>query len=109
MAKIPKINSSYETLKRLQNDKFWSYVTGDYKGFKKASKEYAKAAVNDFETAKQVQKNTPVIKAPIFSKVGLSAFKIWFLNKFRIKSPEEKELIRLAKIERAKQQLKLNG
>lgn len=105
MAKIPKINTSYETIKRLQNDKFWSYVTGDYKGFKKASKEYAKAAIKDFETAKEVQRNTPSLKAPLFSQVSLNALKVWFLNKFRIKSPEEKELIRFAKIERAKQKL----
>lgn len=109
MAKIPKISNNYQNLKVLQNNKFWAYVYGDTKGYKKASQEFAKEAIKDFDTAKEVMKQSPKMSAPLFSKLALRSLKVWFLEKFRIKTPEEKELIKLAKAEKEKQKLKINA
>ncbi len=89
-------------ISQLRTELMYSAAMGNYKGFKKANIEYAKMAVDNFELAKQAQ--SPNIKAPLFSKVGMRMAKVWFLNLFRIKSPEEKQLKTLAKQERLKQE-----
>lgn len=85
---------------QLKSDTAFSAVTGDYKGFKHAIKEYAKLAVDNFELSKNI--SSPSVKAPLFSKAGLRMAKVWFLNLFRIKTPEEKLLKKMAKQEKLK-------
>ena len=58
-------------------------------------KSDAKLAVDNFELSKSVK--APQINAPLFSKTGIRMAKVWFLNLFRIKTPEEKALKQMAK------------
>lgn len=104
MPKITPVQQRINRLQQLKADTIWSTVTGDYKGFKKAAKEFAKEAVQDFEAAKAVQ--VPLYnKVSIFSKTGLKMFKIWLLNKLRIKTPEEKLLKKLMKEDALKEKM----
>ena len=108
MAKIPKNSNNNQNIKLLQNNKYSEYNTAEIKVNKKASQEFAKEAIKDFDTAKEVMKKSPKFTAPLFSKLALSSLKVWFLDKLRIKTPEEKALIKLAKAEKEKQKLKIN-
>ncbi len=87
---------------QLKAEIVFSAATGDYKVFKTAMKEHAKLAVDNFELSKYV--SAPKVKAPLFSKTGLKLAKVWFLNLFRIKTPEEKLLKKMAKQEKLKQE-----
>lgn len=98
-----KISPIVEKLSSLKYDQIISAVSGNYKGFKNASKEYAKIAVKHFDEA--LQAKGPEIKAPLFSAYGLKMMKVWFLNKFRIKSPEEKTLKKMSKEYKMKQKI----
>lgn len=89
-------------LAQLKSDLVFSAATGNYKGFKNAMKAHAKLAVDNFELSKSVK--APEIKAPLFSKTGIKMAKVWFLNLFRIKTPEEKALKQMAKQEKLKRQ-----
>ena len=93
---MSKISPIIDRLTFLKNEQVYSAFTGDYKTFKKAAKEYAKLAVNNFDAAKEL-KSSMQVKVPLFSPYGLRMMKVWFLNKFRIKTPEEKMLKKLAK------------
>lgn len=90
-----KISPIIERLASLKNDQVYSAFSGDYKGFKTAAKEYAKLAVNNFDYA--LKAKAMEVKVPLFSSYGLKMAKVWFLNKFRIKTPEEKAFKKLAK------------
>lgn len=94
MSKIPSITA-------LRNNMVMQAALGNYKHFKEASKKYASAAVKDFEAVKNTP--APSIKAPLFSEIGFNMFKVWFLNLFRIKTPDEKLLKKMAKEELIKQ------
>ena len=86
--------TTLERLTQLRYDQVISGLAGDYKGFRNATKEFASIAVKDFETAKQVK--GPIVQSiPLFSKAGMKMAKVWFLNLFRIKTPEEKTLAQL--------------
>ena len=65
-------------------------LDGDYRGYKTLQKDYAKIAVKNPELLDEL--DSPSIRIPLFSKVGLKFLKVWFLNLFRHKTPEEKEL-----------------
>ena len=90
-----KISPIVERLTSLKNEQVYSAFIGDYKGFKKAAKEYAKLAVTNFDEARKAK--AMEVKVPLFSSYGLKMTKVWFLNKFRIKTPEEKAFKKLAK------------
>ena len=98
-----RVSPIIEKLTSLKYDQALSAVSGNYKGFKNASKEYAKIAVKHFDEA--LQAKGPEIKAPLFSAYGLKMMKIWFLNNFRIKSPEEKAFKKMGKEYKMKQEI----
>ena len=100
MAKVkfdPVTKPVARKIAQLKSDIVFSSVLGDYKGFKTAVKEHAQLAVENFELSKSIP--APSMKVPLFSKAGLNMAKVWFLNKFRIKTPAEKQLKQLAKRE----------
>lgn len=99
---MSKVTPIMQQLSLLKTDVVFSVVKGDFKGYKKASIDYAKLAVNHFDDA--VKANSPQIKVPLFSSYGLKMAKIWFLNKLRIKTPEEKAFKKLAKEYKMKQE-----
>lgn len=104
MPKITPVQQRINRLQQLKTETIWSTVTGDYKGFKKAAKEFAKEAIQDFEAAKAAK--VPYIQnVPLFSKTGLKMAKVWFLNKFRIKTPEEKMLKKMMKEDALKEKM----
>lgn len=98
-----KISPVIKQLSSLRKDQFYSVAMGDYKGFKKATIEFAKIAVKNFDESLQIK--SPQLKVPLFSSVGLKMAKVWLLNKFRIKTPEEKTLKKLAKEYKLKKQI----
>lgn len=104
MPKITPIQQRINRLQQLKAETAWATVTGDYKGFKQAAKEFAKEAVQDFEAAKAA-KGPSIKNVPLFSKTGLKMAKVWLLNKFRIKTPEEKMLKKLIKEDALKEKL----
>ena len=65
--------------------------------------DYAKLAVKNFELLAET--TSPSIKVPLFSKLGLKMAKVWLLNKFRVKTPEEKALKKLVKEYKNKQKI----
>ena len=96
--KIPSIqqtSSVRQKLTALYQDKVFSALKGDYKGYKKASVEYAKLAVNNFEEVTKIQKVK--VSVPFFSRINFNAMKIWFLDHFRKRTPEEKTLYQMGK------------
>ncbi len=100
---MAKITPVMRQLSSLKIDQIYSVAKGDYKGFKKASVEYAKLALNNFDDALKVK--SPQFKVPLFSSAGLKMAKIWFLNKLRTKTPEEKALKKMAKEYKLKKQI----
>lgn len=104
MPKITPVQQRINRLKQLKTDTILSSINGDYKSFKKAAKEFAIEAVQDFEAAKAAQ--APIYhRISLFSKTGLRIAKVWLLNKFRIKTPEEKMLKKLMKEDAIKEKL----
>ena len=85
---MSKITPVRQQLTSLVNEKIYSSILGDYQGFKKASVEYAKLAVDNFDEVVKMDK--PSAKISLFSKPGFNILKVWFLNLFRKKTPEEK-------------------
>lgn len=84
-------------LQRLRAAKMFHFLSGDYKAYKQASKDFAKVAVKNPKKLRALQQtSTPTITVPLFSSQGLNMLKIWVLEKFRIKTPEEKALKKLA-------------
>ena len=97
MPVVPKINFSNtakQSMRRLidlRENMVMSAATGRYKEYKKSSIEYAGIAVNNYDLLKYLPKPSSV-KVPLFSKSGLRMAKVWFLDMFRVKTPEEKLL-----------------
>ena len=75
-------------LAKLRTTTMLAAATGNYKEFKESTKAFAKIAVEDLDAMKELPAQK--ITVPLFSKAGLNMAKVWFLNKFRIKTPEEK-------------------
>ena len=78
-------------VKELKTHIVFNQALGNYKEFKAAVKEYSKLAVQDFDTIMQLPSSS-VSNVPLFSKMGMRMLKIWILEKFRIKTPEERLL-----------------
>lgn len=95
MSGIPAVQNR---LAQLRSEKILSIMLGDYKGFKQASKDFAKLAVNNFDELKSLPAQ-PKVTVPLFSKGGLRMMKVWFLEKFRVKTPDEKRLAQMAERE----------
>jgi len=86
-----KVLPIVQRLQQLRSDKMFNYVIGDYKGYKTAAKEFAKLSVENPESFKILQQTpAPKVTMPLFSKPALKMLKVWFLEKFRLKTPEEK-------------------
>ncbi len=83
-------------VKELKTHIVFNQALGNYKEFKAAVKEYSKLAVQDFDTIMQLPSSS-VSNVPLFSKMGMRMLKIWILEKFRIKTPEEKLLNKMCK------------
>ena len=85
-----------DRLRQLKSDVTYNTLFGNYKEYKKSVDEFSKLAVDKFEYVSKTK--SPTIKnAPLFSKIGFNIMKIWFLNLFRKKSPEEKLLSKMFK------------
>lgn len=90
---VIKFNLIGSELQSLRTQKMMNYVTGDYKAYKKSAKQFAKLAVENPDVFREFMHTPrPEVKLPLFSKYTLKMLKIWFCEKFRIKTPEEKEL-----------------
>ena len=95
MAGVPKITlneGAKQTIRKLTNlreNLAISALTGNYKEFRKNSIEYADIAVDNYNLMSFVPKFATK-KVSLFSRMGLNMLKVWFLNLFRIKTPNEK-------------------
>ena len=82
---------------KLKFDISMSTLTGDYKTAKAAKKELAKIGVDNFELVTKVP--NPVSGSfPLFSKEGFNVLMYMLIDKFRIKTPEEKKFEMMAKL-----------
>lgn len=88
---MPKISPITQKLSQLKTNRTISLLQGDYKSYRHNKIAFAKVAINNLQAAKQANGMT-VNNIPLFSKTGLKILKIWFLELFRIKTPEEKTL-----------------
>ena len=85
----------------------YSFINGSYKEYKNAKKSFAQSAVENYSLMKFV--NNPIkIKGgiPIFSKPARNMMKNALLDKFRIKTPAEKQLKELAKADAKQKAMK---
>ena len=98
MSGIPAVRNR---LAQLRSEKMLSVLMVDYKGYKQAAKDYAKLAVKNFDETKSLPPQ-PKVTFPLFSKQGFRMMKVWFLEKFRTKTPEEKQLAKFAEREALK-------
>lgn len=106
--KISAISPTVKILSDLKTKKLISAISGNYKEYKETSKQFATIAVKDFKAAKEAP--CPSIKnVPLFSKVGLKMAKVWFLNLFRIKTPDEKLLKKMIEDDKAKTFIRLHS
>lgn len=97
-----------QELSRLKSDKIYSTILGDYKGYKEASKAYAEIAKDNFELA--IKAPTPKVSGiSLFSKTGMRVLKVLFLDKFRVKTPAEKEFNKMVELEKSKRKLNINS
>lgn len=103
---MPKVDLNpmiTQSVTKLKNDITYSALLGKYKDYVAAKKAYANFGVDNFELCK----NTPGanVTVPFFSKFGMNMFKVWFLDKFRIKTKNEKQFKKIALEELAKQKI----
>ena len=89
--------------RELRNTMFYDSLLGDYKSYKAAAKEYSKLAVQDIDAICQLPK--PSANIPLLSRFGLRVLYIKLRDAFRIKTPEEKQLLKLSKELKVKQKL----
>ena len=89
-------------VQELKSSMFWDVLSGNYKNYKSARKEFAKLAVQDFESVKKVQ-GPGITGVPLFSKMGLKMAYVMVRDLFRVKTPEEKLLKQMARSDKLKQ------
>lgn len=84
-----------------------SFINGTYNEYKTARKAFAKVAVKDYNLLRFV-KNPINIQGniPLFSKTRMNMFKNFLLDKFRIKTPAEKQLQKLIQNEQLQTAMK---
>jgi len=97
---VIKFNPICRELQSLRTQKMLNQISGDYKAYKKSAKQFAKLAVENPDAFREFMHTPkPEVRLPLFSKPGLRMLKIWFCEKFRIKTPEEKALKKFAQRE----------
>lgn len=79
----------------LRSSMVYDAISGNYKAYKEASKEYASLAIQDFEAVRKMK--APKVTAPLFSKYGLNMLFVYFRELFRIKTPDEKLFKKMGK------------
>ena len=89
-----KLNPIMQQAQNLRTSMMYSFMTGNYKEYREASKEYAKIGVKHFDELCTLPKNN--VSVSLFSKVGMRMLKVYILNLFSKKTPEEKEFAKLA-------------
>ena len=102
-----KMSPIEQKISQLRTNMTYSAAMGDYNGFKEASKAYAKEAIKNFGVLKKIK--SPQITAPLFSKIGFNIMKVMVLNFFRKKTPAEKQLAKLAELQKIKKKFNTNG
>lgn len=100
---INRINPVVQQLTQYASEKMFAAAMGNYKEYKTASKAFAKLASDNLELLPQV-KAPKMQGVPLFSKIGRCIMKILFLEKFRIKTPEEKMVKKYIKELRQKEE-----
>jgi len=101
---VSEINQSpiAKQMYRLKFQQYSNILTGNAKEAKKYSKNFAKMAVDNFETAVQIP--SPIKgQIPLFSKIGFNIIKYMIYNLFTRDSNEEKQLKALLKDYKYKQ------
>ena len=76
----------------------YGFINGTYKEYKTAKKAFAELAVKNYPLLLYVK--SPINmqgSVPLFSKTGRNMLKNFFLDKFRIKTPAEKQLQQLVR------------
>ena len=87
---MPLTVKQLERVKFLRSSMVYDAISGNYKAYKEARKEYASLAIKDFDAVRQVK--APKVTAPIFSKPGFNMLCVYLRDLFRIKTSEEKLL-----------------
>ena len=87
---MPLTVKQIERVRHLRSSMVYDAISGNYKAYKKARKEYASLAIQDFDTVRQMK--APKVTAPLFSKYGLNMLWVYVRDLFRFKTPEEKIL-----------------
>ena len=97
--KVSIPNPTVQKLQQLKDSVQIAALRGDFKTFKKAQREFAALAINNFEETKQLKS---LVKGTfsIISPAGFRLFKIWMRNKFSKKTPQEKIFNSILKLEK---------
>ena len=100
---MPLTVKQIERVRHLRSSMVYDAISGNYKAYKKARKEYASLAIQDFDTVRQMK--APKVTAPLFSKYGLNMLWVYVRDLFRFKTPDEKTLKKMGQEVLAKAKL----
>lgn len=78
----------------MRNQLFYYSIMGEYKEYVALRKNFAKKIITFPEDARYITTQNPHVS--LFSKFAVNIIKTWFKELFREKSPEEKEMKKLA-------------
>ena len=92
---MPLTIKQLDRVSHLRASMVYDAISGNYKAYKKARKEYASLAVQDFDTVRMMK--SPKVTAPLFSKPGLNMLFTYVRDLFRIKTPDERLLKKMGK------------
>lgn len=92
---MPLTIKQLERVRHLRASMVYDAVSGNYKAYKKARKEYASLAVKDLDAVRNLK--APKVTVPLFSKYGLNMLGVYLRDLFRLKTPDEKLLKKLGK------------
>ena len=100
---MPLTVKQLERVRHLRSSMVYDAISGNYKAYKKARKEYASLAIQDFDTVRTMK--APKVTAPLFSKYGLNMLWVYVRDLFRFKTPDEKTLKKMGQEALAKAKL----
>ena len=100
---MPLTVKQIERVRQLRSSMVYDAISGNYKAYKKARKEYASLAIQDFDTVRTMK--APKVTAPLFSKYGLNMLWVYVRDLFRFKTPDEKTLKKMGQEVLAKAKL----
>ena len=83
-----------DQLTSMRNQLIYHSIMGEYKEYVALRKNFAKKYITFPEDARYIAPQN--IHVNIFSKFAINIIKTWFKDLFREKSPEEKEMKKLA-------------